>query len=90
MVFDGLRGTRVDQKKRYRDEESTRKKIATDVFRRGDRYFRSGDLLSRDAQGYDQPPPTAEQGDGVREKSGEIVCGAPCGRIGTADNASKE
>lgn len=36
----------------YTDAEATRAKILTNVFRRGDRWFRSGDLLRRDAIGF--------------------------------------
>ncbi|CAK9013693.1 Long-chain fatty acid transport protein 4 (FATP-4) (Fatty acid transport protein 4) (Arachidonate--CoA ligase) (Long-chain-fatty-acid--CoA ligase) (Solute carrier family 27 member 4) (Very long-chain acyl-CoA synthetase 4) (ACSVL4) [Durusdinium trenchii] len=36
----------------YGDEEQTNKKILTNVFKKGDRYFRSGDLLKKDARGY--------------------------------------
>ncbi|MCU0657245.1 MAG: AMP-binding protein [Polyangiaceae bacterium] len=38
--------------KGYTDEQATRQKILTDVFRRGDRYYRSGDLLRVDEDGY--------------------------------------
>lgn len=31
--------------------EATKKKILTDVFKKGDAFFRSGDLLSLDADG---------------------------------------
>jgi fatty-acyl-CoA synthase len=36
----------------YTDPEATQKKVLTDVFERGDRFFRSGDLLRRDADGF--------------------------------------
>ncbi len=36
----------------YKNPAATRKKIATNVLAQGDRYFRTGDLLSCDAQGY--------------------------------------
>ena len=36
----------------YTDEDATRKKLMRDVFRRGDVYFRSGDLLRRDRDGF--------------------------------------
>lgn len=36
----------------YTDAEATRKKVLTDVFRRGDRYFRSGDLMRFDENDY--------------------------------------
>lgn len=40
--FDGYHG----------NKKATQKKIATDVFTKGDMYFRTGDLLMRDAKGY--------------------------------------
>ncbi len=36
----------------YTDETATEKKILRNVFRKGDQYFRSGDLLRRDADGF--------------------------------------
>jgi len=36
----------------YGDDEATKKKILRDVFKPGDMYFRTGDLMKRDAQGY--------------------------------------
>lgn len=36
----------------YTDEKATNKKILTDVFEKGDRWFSSGDLLKKDKQGY--------------------------------------
>jgi fatty-acyl-CoA synthase len=36
----------------YTDPDATQKKILTDVFEPGDRFFRSGDLLRRDADGF--------------------------------------
>ena len=36
----------------YTDEKATEKKIMRDVFRKGDQYFRSGDLLRRDEDGF--------------------------------------
>lgn len=36
----------------YSDENETEKKVLKDVFKRGDRYFRSGDLMRRDEDGY--------------------------------------
>jgi fatty-acyl-CoA synthase len=36
----------------YSDAESTRRKILTDVFRPGDRWFRTGDLMKKDELGY--------------------------------------
>ena len=36
----------------YHDKKATEAKILTDVFEKGDRWFRTGDLLRRDAEGY--------------------------------------
>ena len=36
----------------YQDKEATEKKILRDVFEKGDAWFRSGDLMSRDRSGY--------------------------------------
>lgn len=36
----------------YKDEEATKKKILTDVFEKGDQWFRTGDLLKKDENGY--------------------------------------
>eukprot|EP00397_Hematodinium_sp_SG-2012_P019457 GEMP01019991.1.p1 GENE.GEMP01019991.1~~GEMP01019991.1.p1 ORF type:complete len:390 (+),score=89.11 GEMP01019991.1:764-1933(+) len=36
----------------YTDEKATKKKVATDVFVKGDKFFRTGDLLSVDIDGY--------------------------------------
>jgi len=36
----------------YADKAASEKKILTDVFQRGDRWFRTGDLMRRDAEGY--------------------------------------
>ena len=36
----------------YVDKAATKKKILSDVFEKGDQYFRSGDLLSKDDLGY--------------------------------------
>ena len=36
----------------YLDAAATKKKVLTNVFRKGDCWFRSGDLLRRDAKGY--------------------------------------
>ena len=40
--FDGYKGL----------DDQTQKKILTDVFTKGDRYFRTGDILKMDEQGY--------------------------------------
>jgi fatty-acyl-CoA synthase len=36
----------------YADPEATKKKILTDAFEKGDRWFRTGDLMKKDASGY--------------------------------------
>lgn len=36
----------------YQSKEASNKKILTDVFKKGDQWFRSGDLLKKDARGY--------------------------------------
>ncbi|MEM9669926.1 MAG: long-chain-acyl-CoA synthetase [Pseudomonadota bacterium] len=36
----------------YRDKEATQKKLLTDVFEKGDSWFRTGDLMRKDAEGY--------------------------------------
>ncbi|WP_269515603.1 long-chain-acyl-CoA synthetase [Brevundimonas subvibrioides] len=36
----------------YADKAASEKKILTDVFTRGDRWFRTGDLMRQDAEGY--------------------------------------
>lgn len=36
----------------YNDEKQSQKKILTDVFVKGDRWFRTGDLMKADADGY--------------------------------------
>ena len=36
----------------YNDEAATKKKILHDVFEKGDMWFRTGDLMSKDAEGY--------------------------------------
>ena len=36
----------------YENKEATQKKILTNVFRDGDRYFRSGDILRQDEEGF--------------------------------------
>ncbi|HVI30206.1 long-chain-acyl-CoA synthetase [Hansschlegelia sp.] len=36
----------------YADPEATRRKILSDAFQKGDRWFRTGDLMRRDERGY--------------------------------------
>eukprot|EP00168_Porphyra_purpurea_P021531 TRINITY_DN9645_c0_g1_i1.p1 TRINITY_DN9645_c0_g1~~TRINITY_DN9645_c0_g1_i1.p1 ORF type:complete len:377 (+),score=97.83 TRINITY_DN9645_c0_g1_i1:95-1132(+) len=36
----------------YTNKAATQKKVLTDVFAKGDKYFRSGDLMYKDARGY--------------------------------------
>jgi len=36
----------------YKDEKASQKKLVRDVFKKGDCWFRSGDLLKRDADGF--------------------------------------
>ena len=36
----------------YADKAASQKKILTDVFKKGDRWFRTGDLMKQDAEGY--------------------------------------
>ena len=36
----------------YADKTASQKKIIEDVFKRGDRWFRTGDLMRRDSEGY--------------------------------------
>ena len=36
----------------YADKAASEKKILTDVFSRGDRWFRTGDLMRQDSEGY--------------------------------------
>lgn len=36
----------------YADKAASEKKILTDVFKRGDRWFRTGDLMRQDSEGY--------------------------------------
>ncbi|KAI8598079.1 hypothetical protein EDD21DRAFT_383621 [Dissophora ornata] len=36
----------------HQNESATKKKIACDVFKNGDKYFRTGDILRRDADGF--------------------------------------
>lgn len=49
----GLIGTDVRQRfEGYNDEKATEKKLLRDVFTKGDLWFRTGDLMRKDKQGY--------------------------------------
>lgn len=47
-----VRGDPVKDFQGYRDPEATKKKVLTNVFRQGDLYFRSGDILVMDELGW--------------------------------------
>ena len=47
-----VRGDPVKDFQGYRDPEATKKKILSDVFQKGDLYFRSGDILLCDELGW--------------------------------------
>ena len=47
-----VRGDPVKDFQGYRDPAATKKKILMDVFRKGDLYFRSGDILTSDEFGW--------------------------------------
>lgn len=51
-VLGEIKGTDRSSFEGYEDEAATEKKILTDVFRKGDKWFRTGDLMSRDDYGY--------------------------------------
>jgi len=48
-IEDAAPGARFDG---YTDEQASEKKILRDVFKPGDAWFRTGDLMRRDAQGF--------------------------------------
>lgn len=48
-IKDGDPRTRFEG---YTDPKATSKKIITDAFVKGDKYFRTGDLITRDSKGY--------------------------------------
>lgn len=48
----GRIGEKQDRFEGYNDNEATEKKILRDVFEPGDKWFRTGDLMRKDAQGY--------------------------------------
>lgn len=52
LVGKIVRGDPVKDFQGYRDPEATKKKILHDVFRKGDLYFRSGDILVIDEFGW--------------------------------------
>merc|ERR1740138_1161511 len=45
-------GTEVDNFEGYTSAEATAKKVLNDVFIKGDRFFRTGDLIKKDRKGY--------------------------------------
>lgn len=47
-----MRGDPVKDFVGYRDPTATKKKILSDVFVKGDLYFRSGDILCKDEFGW--------------------------------------
>jgi fatty-acyl-CoA synthase len=47
-----IRDNEMSRFQGYSDKKATEKKIARNVFKQGDQYFCSGDLLSRDEKGY--------------------------------------
>jgi fatty-acyl-CoA synthase len=49
QIVDGAGTTRFEG---YADEEASRRKILRDVFAPGDAWYRTGDLMRRDAQGF--------------------------------------
>lgn len=49
------------------NDEATKKKILNDVFKKGDTYFRTGDLLRKDSDGY------IYFGDRMGEWGGEVM-----------------
>ncbi len=48
-ILDDQAGTRFEG---YTDKAASERKTLADVFRRGDRWYRTGDLMRRDAQGF--------------------------------------
>ena len=53
-VLGEIKGTGRSSFEGYEDKAATEKKILTDVFKKGDKWFRTGDLMSRDEYGYVQ------------------------------------
>ena len=47
-----VRGDPVKDFQGYRDPQATKKKVLSDVFQKGDLYFRSGDILTSDEFGW--------------------------------------
>lgn len=52
LLMPQMSGLQLTQFAGYTDPEATKKKVFTDVFVKGDTYFRTGDLLKRDSEGY--------------------------------------
>ena len=53
-VLGEIKGTGRSSFEGYEDKAATEKKILTDVFKKGDKWFRTGDLMRRDEFGYVQ------------------------------------
>ncbi|MEO1381553.1 MAG: AMP-binding protein, partial [Pseudomonadota bacterium] len=53
-VLGEIKGTGRSSFEGYEDKAATEKKILSDVFKKGDKWFRTGDLMSRDEYGYVQ------------------------------------
>lgn len=52
LIFPNVKDDPSKQFKGYTDPKATAKKLLSDAFGKGDSWFRTGDLLSRDAQGF--------------------------------------
>eukprot|EP00931_Biecheleriopsis_adriatica_P124455 TRINITY_DN9959_c0_g1_i1.p1 TRINITY_DN9959_c0_g1~~TRINITY_DN9959_c0_g1_i1.p1 ORF type:complete len:637 (-),score=129.87 TRINITY_DN9959_c0_g1_i1:52-1962(-) len=52
LCFPNKAGDPIKTFQGYTDEKSTSKKLLKDAFREGDSWFRTGDLVSRDSQGF--------------------------------------
>lgn len=51
LIMPIVAGDPTKQFPGYTDQAATKKKVTTDAFKKGDAWFRSGDLLSRDSSG---------------------------------------
>mmetsp|Transcript_61119 Transcript_61119/g.199828 ORF Transcript_61119/g.199828 Transcript_61119/m.199828 type:complete len:635 (+) Transcript_61119:115-2019(+) len=52
LVFPNVKDDPSKEFKGYTDPKATAKKLLSDAFEKGDSWFRSGDLLSKDSAGY--------------------------------------